>query len=457
MKISLTKKIGLVIIIIGIVAAGIYAVKPRAAAKPATAVEQIPAKVEEGPIRLTVSSTGRVVPNLNVDIKCKASGEIITLPYDISDTVTKGALLVELDPVDEQRRVKRAEVELAASQARLEQARLNLAIAERNLAIEKERAETALKSAEARARDTRAKADRLKQLLEKNLASQEEYDTAETAAIQAAAELRNAQLRLEDLKTQEIALNLKREDVRLAEAAVESDKINLELARQQLKDTKVYAPMDGVVTARNVQTGQIISSGISNVGGGTTIMTLSDLSRIYILAAVDESDIGKVEVGQPVMITVDAYPNQQFFGKVVRIATKGVSTSNVVTFEVKIEVLGRNKHLLKPEMTANVEIIAGEREKALLVPVEAVSRKMGKMIAQVLKPDKTIEEREIQVGISDGVNQEVLSGLSPGETVLVRKGEVESRWRSGSGTQQRRPMPFGGMMMPPGAGRRSGR
>ncbi|MCX7765406.1 MAG: hypothetical protein N2246_01705, partial [Candidatus Sumerlaeia bacterium] len=256
MKISLTKKIGLIIIIIGIIAAGIYAVKPRAAAKPTTTGEQIPAKVEEGPIRLTVSSTGRVVPNLNVDIKCKASGEIITLPYDISDTVTKGALLVELDPVDEQRRVKRAEVELAASQARLEQARLNLAIAERNLAIEKEKAETALKSAEARARDTRAKADRLKQLLEKNLASQEEYDTAETSAIQAAAELRNAQLRLEDLKTQEIALNLKREDVRLAEAAVESDKINLELARQQLKDTKVYAPMDGVVTARNVQTGQ---------------------------------------------------------------------------------------------------------------------------------------------------------------------------------------------------------
>ncbi|MCX7767289.1 MAG: HlyD family secretion protein [Candidatus Sumerlaeia bacterium] len=167
--------------------------------------------------------------------------------------------------------------------------------------------------------------------------------------------------------------------------------------------------------------------------------------------------MGKVEVGQPVMITVDAYPNQQFFGKVVRIATKGVSTSNVVTFEVKIEVLGRNKHLLKPEMTANVEIIAGEREKALLVPVEAVSRKMGKMIAQVVKPDKTIEEREIKVGISDGVNQEVLSGLNLGETVLVRKGELESRWRSGSSTQQRRQMPFGSMMMPPGPGRRSGR
>ena len=84
--------------------------------------------------------------------------------------------------------------------------------------------------------------------------------------------------------------------------------------------------MDGVVTDRKVQTGTIIASGVSNVGGGTTILTLSDLSRIYVLASVDESDIGKVQVGQPATITVDAYPSMQFAGKVVRIASKGVRT-----------------------------------------------------------------------------------------------------------------------------------
>jgi len=220
---------------------------------------------------------------------------------------------------------------------------------------------------------------------------------------------------------------------------VESDKIALSNAQQRLSETKVYAPISAVVSARNVQTGQIISSGISNVGGGTTILTLSDLSRLFVLAAVDESDIGKVAADQMARITVDAFPGMMFRGKVVRIATKGVSTSNVVTFEVKIEVLGRNKNLLKPEMTANIEIVAQEEENALLVPVTAVSRKKKIQVVNVQKPDGTIEERPVTVGISDGEKIIVTSGLSEGETVVIREGEAESRWRGMRGPM----MPFG--------------
>jgi HlyD family secretion protein len=450
------KKFWVAIVAIGVIAIGAYSLRLKGTTKAETASELSPVKVEEGPIRLSVASTGRVVPNLNVDIKCKASGEVVTLPFDISDTVTQGALLVELDPIDEQRGVEQAKVELTASQARLAQAQLNLDIAERTLATEKEKADAALKSAEAQAQDTRAKADRMKELLGKKLASQEDYDTAETAAIQAAANLENARIHLDELKTQEISLGTKQEDVRLAQTQVESDKVSLEIAQQRLKDTKVFAPMDGVVTARNVQKGQIISSGISNVGGGTTVLTLSDLSHVYVLAAVDESDIGKVELGQPATITVDAFPNLRFHGKVVRIATQGVNTSNVVTFEVKIEVLGRNKHLLKPEMTANVEIIAAEKEKALLIPVEAVFRQRGQTFVEVVKKDGTTERRQIEVGINDGVNEEVLKGLSLGETVMVNKGEVESRWRNqNSGQQRPRNIPVTRAMM--GAGTRGGR
>ncbi|KPJ72139.1 MAG: hypothetical protein AMS14_08415, partial [Planctomycetes bacterium DG_20] len=296
---------------------------PAEAAAPAVTT----VKVASGPIRLTVASTGRVEANLDVEIKCKASGQIVKLPCEVGDPVGKGDLLVELDPTDEGRRVRQAAVALKASQARFAQAGLNLTIAEKNLATERLRAEAALRSAQAREKDARAKAERVRVLLEKKIANQEDYDTAETAAVQAAADLDNARAAIQELKTQEEALELKRQDVTLAQTAVELDEVALELANQSLADTKVVAPMDGVVTARNVQTGQIISSAISNVGGGTTVLTLSDLSRIFVKASVDESDIGKVAKDQPVIVTADAFPDTRFRGKVIRIAPRGVNVS----------------------------------------------------------------------------------------------------------------------------------
>jgi RND family efflux transporter MFP subunit len=238
---------------------------------------------------------------------------------------------------------------------------------------------------------------------------------------------------------------------------VQSNQIELTLAQQRVKDTVVVAPMDGVVSARNVQIGQIISSGISNVGGGTTVLVLSDLSRLYVLASVDESDIGKVEKGQRARITADAFPGTEFRGEVVRIATRGVNTSNVVTFEVKIEVLGPNKGLLRPEMTANVEIVAAEQPEALLVPAEALTRREGRRLAQVVRADGTLEERAVETGLGDGTQVEILSGLSEGETVGYRKGETESRWRSDGDDRQRRTAARTQRMMMGGGGGRRGR
>jgi HlyD family secretion protein len=441
------KKFIVFIVIAAIAVGGYMYFRWKKSKNPAQAEEPLSyIKVERGPIRSIVACTGRVVPNLDVEIKCKASGEVIDIPYDISDEVKKDSLLVEMDPVDEDRRVKQSGVTLSASEARLSQARMNLQVGEQNLKTQKIRVEAAFQSAQARYEDTKAKAERVKQLFEKKLASREDLDTAQTTAVQSQADLENSRAQSEDLKTQELALELKKQDISLAEAQVESDKINLELAQQRLKDTKVFAPMDGVVSGRNVQKGQIVSSGISNVGGGTALMTLSDLSRIFILAAVDESDIGKVSEDQRAIVTADAYPGRRFDGNVVRIATKGVNISNVVTFEVKIEVLGEKKNLLKSEMTANVEIVAAENEDALLVPAEAITRKKREQIAQVKKAEGGAEERVVEVGITDGVNMEVVSGLKEGEEIAYKKGQMDSRWR-GSQDSHGQPGGMGQMRM----------
>ena len=471
-------------------------------------------KVERGDIMATVATTGRVASNLDVDIKCKASGEIINLPFDISAAVKKDDLLVELDPVDMVRELQRAEVQLRGSEARLQSARHNLDVAEKTLATDKARAEAALASAKAKAADAQSKANRTQQLFEKNFASDEELETSLTAKVQAETELKKAQIKLEELQTQELTLELRRIDVMLAENTVEDNKVAVQMAEDRLKDTKVLAPMDGVVSACAVQKGVIISSGVNNVGGGTTIMTLSDLSKLYVYAAVDESDIGRVQLGQSVNIDADAFPGVTFEGKVTRIATKGSNVSNVVTFEVQIEVLGDRERRrggpggaggprdagvpparlegvppaqtpangqdvpsgpvqrgrdaretrgqdardtprgeggftrpdgggmggsvrqarpqLKPEMTANVQIIVADRRDVVTVPSEALTRKGGQSFVTVEATDGTAQEVAVTVGITDGATVEIISGLDAGQTVQLRKGGG-SRWSGQTG------------------------
>jgi len=388
---------------------------------------------ERGPIKLSVASTGRVASNLDVEIKCKASGQVISLPFDISDEVKEGELVVELDPVDEQRNVSKSEVSLSSSKARLAQSDQNLVIATTDLKTARQRADVNLKSAKVRADDARAKADRMKELYDRKLVGLEEYETAETAAIRAEADLETAKLAIQDLDTDESALELRRQDVILSKADVQSAEINLSIAKQRLDDTKVYAPIDGIVTSRVIQTGQIISSGISNTGGGTTIMTLSDLSRLYVLASVDESDIGRLEHGQKVIITADAYAMMTFEGTIDRIAQMGVNQSNVVTFEVRIEILSKNKSLLKPEMTTNIEVIVAEKDDVLAIPVGALSRVHGQYFVSIQKVDGTTEEREVEIGINNGEMVEIVSGLAESDTVVVSGGAGFSQWKREGG------------------------
>jgi len=378
-----SKKLIIPLILGLLIVGGIFFGKSKQQAKltPAGPLKQAVAK--KGNLVLQVESTATVTSNLDVEIKCKASGEVRKLPFDVSDSVKKGDLLVELDPIDEERKVKQAKVSLSSAIANLAKAN---AVAE----------------------DAKTKAERMKELLEKKLCSQEDYETAKSTKAQAVAGLQQAG-----------------SQVSLAE-------LDLSDARQRLDDTKVVAPMNGVVAERNVQVGQIISSGINSVSGGTTILTLSDLSHIFVMAAVDESDIGRVKVEQEVLVAADAFPGKKFLGKVVRIATQGINTSNVVTFDVKIEVTSPHKSLLKPGMTTDVEVVTAKRENVVLVPNSAVYRQEEKQLVEVVKPDDSTEEREVKVGETDGMMIEIIEGLVEGESVVLKPGNIESKWQRGS-------------------------
>ena len=465
----------LIVVIAAALAAGAYTLhaKQAAAKEDENKKNEIAtARAEKGDLSITVSASGRVEPEREVEIKSKASGEVIRVFADISDSVKQGDMLFKLDPVDEERSVARLRATLSMSQAKLEQVKLAVSAAEAKLAADTARADADLKSAEAERDEYAARLTRAQQLYQQKVITKEELDTAVTKSVQTDSALANAHVKMDDLKVQALELDKTRQEIPIAVAQVENDNVSLADAEQRLKETEVFSPIDGVVSERSVQEGFIVASGVSNVGGGTTAMKLIDLSRIYAIAAVDEADIAGVKPGVKAVVTADAYKGREFTGKVVRVATTGVVESNVVTFDVKVEVDSRMKHLLKPEMTTNVTFLVDERKDAVLVPVGAVVRKAvvvdglpparagqsgesrpespeggakvdytrRQSFVTVVKPDGTQEERRVEPGISDGYKMEIVSGVQEGDTVLLVQNGGGSKW-SGQATANRRPPP----------------
>jgi HlyD family secretion protein len=156
--------------------------------------------------------------------------------------------------------------------------------------------------------------------------------------------------------------------------------------------------------------------------GATLIMTLGDLSEVYVKGKVDESDIGKVYIGQPARITVESFKDQKFDGKVTKISPTGAEKDNVTTFEVRVSISNESRKL-RALMTANAEIILEEKKKVLTIPEGAVLYAKDKS-TEVEIPDPAEEKgrRKLKIvtGISNGARTEVLKGLTDGQQVILQ-------------------------------------
>lgn len=402
-------------------------------------------KIEQRDVHETVTAAGRVVTLKDVQIKCKASGLVISLPHQPGDQVKEGDLLLELDPVDEKRNVRKAESSLETTLSQLAQSETELTLANAQLELDRRQLEGNLATARVKAQQSRSRADRLKKLQASRVASMEEYESAESQAVQAENELRLAQIRVDELKLRPDQIKLKAEQLRAARARADNDRLALEQAQQRLTETRVMSPLTGVITTRDVQEGQIISSGISNVGGGTSVMTVSDLSRIFVIVNVDESDVARVKPGQEATVTLDAFRKRIFRGEVVQVAPRGVSQSNVVTFEVKIEVNLRGKDNLRPEMTADVEILVEQKDGAMVLPTEAVRTRGRRGGVVYVRKGEEFVTRTVEVGLVTPEWTEIISGLSAEVEVRARAGALESRWqRDGQGRRGGLPFMRGG-------------
>ncbi len=259
-------------------------------------------------IVVSVSAEGTTEPIKTIDVKSKASGEIIDVRVETGDLVGRGHLLVSVDPRIPRNAVVQAQAELGVARAQL---------------------------GNAESRSQRAKA-----LFETGSITEQEYENANLQRANANAQLVRAQRSLED-------------------------------ARISFEDTEVRAPSKGVILERTVEIGTVISSATREVGGGSVLLRMANLDTVQIRALVDETDIGKINRGFDVTITVDAYPHRPFRGNVLKIEPQALEQQNTTMFAVLIRIPNQGG-LLRPGMNADVEIHVGERDQVLAIPNAAL-------------------------------------------------------------------------------------
>jgi HlyD family secretion protein len=322
--------------------------------------------VERRDIVVSAQAAGTIQPDTVVEVKSKASGEILEIHVQTGQEVKRGDLMVEVD-----KRVPRNN--LAQAQAELEVAKAQLTNAE-------------------------SKKRRADDLFKTQSITQEEHEQA--------------------------AL-----DFASARSAVVRAGVSVETAQDQLDDTKVLAPISGTIISLLVSRGAVISSPTSAVGEGTILLTMADLDLVQVKTLVDETDIGKIKPGMRATVTVDAYPNRPFDGEVLKIEPLAEVQQNVTMFPVLIRIQN-TQNLLKPGMNTEVEIHIGRRDSVLAIPNAALRTPRDvASAAQVLGLDpRAVQEqlaREQQAPQADSGNGRTSLGAStPGADSTAKPGNT---------------------------------
>ncbi len=329
------------------------------------------ARVFRKNLSMTVLATGAVKPQVGAEVKVGAriSGRVEHLYANIGDYVRKGQVIAELEKADLEAAVEKAQAEVKVAEARVRdaEARLKLAVLE-------------LK--------------RQQNLIEKGFTSREALDRA-----------------VKEKESAEAGLNLAKKQLEAARAA-------LKVAQVKLSYATIRAPISGVIASVSTQEGETVAAGLN----APTFVTIIDLGRLQVDAYVDETDIGKVRVGQKAIFTVDAYPDKEFTGVVTAIYPKAVIQDNVVNYDVVIDIKSPFKNLLRPDMTTSVTIYQKQRKGVLMIPERAVIREGGRKFVLVKRGDGPPEKVAIRTGIRSGKYIEVVSGLHEGEVVVGHGG-----------------------------------
>jgi HlyD family secretion protein len=393
------------------------------------------AKIERGALSAAVSASGTLSALVTVQVGSQVSGLIKEIKADFNSAVKQNQVIARLDPETFESRVTQAEADLKAAESATEVARGNLAVRQ----SEVNKAQIALD-------ESLRNLERKRSLIAQGFLSAAELDTAQSAAETAREQLRLAKADAGVASAQ----------VGNAQAQAGQRRAALNQARIELERTVIRSPVDGVVISRNVDVGQTVAASFQ----APVLFTIArDLRQMEVNVAVDEADVGRVQTGQKMRFTVDAFPGERFMARVTQIRKAPQTNNNVVTYSVMATLDNPDLKLL-PGMTASARILTEERKDVLILPNEALrfrpmqadgtpiklevrGREDGPGIPGriwVLK-DGQPTAVSVRLGVSDGKKTEMLKGeIAEGAEIIL--GMIE-----GNGTNAAKPSrPFGGGM-----------
>jgi HlyD family secretion protein len=402
------------------------------------------AALERGQIQSSISATGNCNAVVTVQVGAQVSGNIKALYADFNTKVKKGQLVAEIDPQVFQARVDqaRASVDSARSavvsaKAGVEKANADIASARAAVANQK----AAIAKAQAAVKDASTKLAAQNALFEDKIVAKQDVDTAQSTHDQAVAEVDAANAQLDaanhQVQSAQAQYDVAQTQLSSAQSQVKQAQASLEQSQVDLDHTKIIAPVDGTVIARNMDVGQTVAASFQ---APTIFQIAQDLTKMQVDTNVDEADVGQVKLGQPVTFTVDAYPTSPFQGSVTQIRQAPINVQNVITYDVVVGVDNSALKLL-PGMTANVKILTNEVDAALKIPNSALrfrppeamltTQHTGSVRAAGKRQDITgatvwmLDQGKpkpvrVKLGITDGVYTAVQSGnLQEGEQVIV--------------------------------------
>ena len=359
------------------------------------------AKAEKGDIARSVVATGKVQPITKVEVKSKASGIVTNLNVDINAVVHRGQQIAQLDQVEILAQVDAQKASLTAAESNAKRRRLRHRPTTKSTPKPPTSPCTSTPtSARSACRRMASSPGRLSTTLSRSTSLPPTPATRPPP------------------RSPSTALNCRRHRPRSRKP-----KPQLKQLEEQLSYTVIQSPMDGVILSRDVEKGDAVSSILVLGSTATLVMTIGDVHQVYVQGKVDESDIGKVYLGQPARIKVESFKDKTFFGKVTRIAPLGVEKDNVTTFEVRVSIDNPGGEL-KANMTANAEVILDEHKGVVTVPEQAVIYDKDRNASvEVPDPKQKTGRRKvgIKAGISNGTKTEILAGLNPGDTVILQQ------------------------------------
>jgi len=374
-------------------------------------VEVAPATVGTMVEAVTVTGTIRAAREANVG--AQVSAQVLEVRAREGDRVSSGQVLITLDPAQAQSQARQAQAGVEAARARLEAAQSRREVLELG-ARQEERAiaRSRLEQAESALRTAEADMNRLRGLFEKGAISKQQLDDAQVAYDTARTNRDSAKQSLElttkGARPEEI--DAARKDVAAAAAGLDQAKGMLAEAQERLGYTVIRAPLTGIVVERHVEPGEIASA-----GGGGPLLRLADPASVYYEAQVPERAALRIKAGQRVDVIVQGNGDRRVGGRVERLVS--VANPESRDFLLRIDIV-EGAELTKPGMFARGAVVVRETSDAVVVPKDGLVEREGKMLAFVVQAGKAAR-REVQIGISDAERAQILSGVKPGESVVV--------------------------------------